>query len=124
MYQFINSQGQVVKTKTVKEFAQLAGLRESNARSLACGHLKRLKGWLSTHPSARKYRKRWCSVLVNSKDGTRHTLGQTVSGFARAHNLCVGELYKLINGRKCMYRHWCLEKTLQLAHSAVAGSIF
>jgi hypothetical protein len=124
MYSWINNKGETIRTKTIKEFAQMAGLRESNARSLACGCIKRLKGWLSTHPSARKYRKRWRTVLVNSKDGTRQNIGQTVSGFARAHNLCKNELYKLINGRKFMYRHWCLETTLQLAHSKIADAHF
>ena len=126
MFTFISPIGECVKTSNLRHFAVQHSLPYSHVRDLACGRFQCYKGWLS--PKARrKRRKRFTTVLVNTVDGTRHTLGQTVSGFARAHNLCVNELYKLINGRKWMYRHWCLEKTLQLiegAHCPVADEYF
>jgi hypothetical protein len=121
MYSWINSEGQTIVTKTVKEFAQLAGLRESNARSLACGYYNSFKGWLSPKAS-RKRRSRFLKVLVNPREGKREILGPTITAFSRAHGLCESEVYKLINcPGKLMYRGWCLESTHQLAHSAVAG---
>jgi len=117
MFTFISPNGDVVKSKNLRHFSAQHSLPYSHVRDLACGRFQCYRGWLSPK-ATRKRRKRFTTVLVNSKDGTRHTLGQTVSGFARAHNLCANELYKLINGRKWMYRHFCLEKTLQLVEGA------
>jgi hypothetical protein len=123
MYQWINSFGEKLCTHTIKEFAQLSGLRESNARSLACGYYNTFKGWLSPK-AGRKRRKRFLSVLVNPREGKRQILGPTITGFARSHGLCESEVYKLINCRgKIMYRGWCLEATHQLAHCSVADNI-
>ena len=41
MYSWIDSSGQTIKTKTVKEFSALTGMRESNAISLAAGPTRR-----------------------------------------------------------------------------------
>ena len=122
MFKFISPQGQVVKTKSLRDFAVQHSLPYSHVKDLNCGIMKRYRGWLSTHPSARKYRKRFLTVLVNTLTGERCILGQAVTRFAKAHGLCLSELSKLVNGHKFMYRHWCLESTLQLTQSDVADS--
>jgi len=119
MYSFISPTGETVKTKTIKQFAEQYGFRESNARSLACGHYKRLKGWCSTSPKAKKARERFQTVLINPDLGIREALGQRVTRFAERHHLCKSELYKLINGRQIGYRGWFLERTLKLAQHVV-----
>jgi hypothetical protein len=119
MHTFIAPTGEKIKTKTIKEFAQKAGMHESHARDLACGFYKRFHGYCSTHRKARKERARFLTVLVNPKLGKREILGQTVKGFAEKHHLCVNELHKLILGRKIVYRGWMLERTQLLAQGAI-----
>ena len=112
MPSFISPTGQIITTKTNKEFAQTYGFRESNVRSLACGWYRRFKGWCSMHPRAKKERERFMTVLVNTKTGIRSILGQTISGFAKAHSLSKQALCQLMNGHRVIYRHWMLENTL------------
>jgi hypothetical protein len=119
MYRFINPKGEVIKTKTVKEFALQYGFAPSHARDLACGYLKKLNGWCSTHPKAKKQRERFLTVLVNPRQGKREILGRSIAHFARDHGLCMNELWKLINGRKICYRGWMLEITHQLAQGGL-----
>jgi hypothetical protein len=64
MYSFIAPTGEIIKTKTIKQFADQYGFRYSNAKSLSCGHYKTLNGWCSTSPKARRARKRFQTVLV------------------------------------------------------------
>jgi hypothetical protein len=123
MFKFYSPQGQLVKTSNLRDFAVQHSLPYSHVKDLNCGRFKRYKGWLSTHASARKYRKRFLTALVNEK-GKRHILGQTVTGFAKSYGLCLSEVSKLVNGHKLMYRGWCLEKTLQLAQGHVADAHF
>ncbi len=99
-------------------------MRESNARSLGCGLLKRFHGWCSGHKRAKKERERFLTVLVNPKEDKRQILGQTVTKFAAAHHLCKNEVYKLINRRKVAYRGWMLESTYLQAQNAITGTIF
>jgi hypothetical protein len=113
MYSFIAPTGELVKTKTIKQFADQYGFRYSNARSLSCGYYKTLKGWCSPSPTARRARKRFQTVLVNPFLGIREVLGQRVTSFAERHHLCKSELYKLINGRQIGYRGWFSERTLK-----------
>ena len=112
MYSFISPEGTTIKTKTIKEFADRFNLRYSNAKTLACGYRTRLQGFCSTHPRAKEARKRFMLVLVNTKTGVRSILGQTISGFAKAHSLCKNTLCQLINGHRVIYRDWMLENTL------------
>jgi hypothetical protein len=121
MFKFYSPQGQLVKTSNLRDFAVQHSLPYSHVKDLNCGRFKRYKGWLSTHPSARKYRKRFLTVLVNTRTGERSILGQAVTRFAKAHGLCLCELSKLINGHKMIYRGWCFESTLKLAHAYFAG---
>ncbi len=124
MYSWMNAQGQTIKTKTIGEFVQISNFRPSNAKSLACAHYLSLNGWVSGHRRAARKRKRWSTVLINTRTNERCVLGPSVTSFAQAHNLCTGDLYKLINRRKVCYRGWMLESTLKLAQEPVAGSIF
>jgi len=124
MYSFISPTGETVKTKTIKQFADQYGFRYSNARSLACGHYQRLKGWCSTSSTAKKARERFQTVLVNPNLGVRDVLGQNFTDFAKKHHLAVNDVYQLVNARLICYRGWMLEKTLKLAHSAIpVGSL-
>lgn len=120
MYSFISPEGQRVKTKTVKEFALKYGFTHSMARSLACGYRARLRGWCSTAKRAKKHRDRFTTVLVNTRTGERSILGSSIKSFAEKRNLCMNELWKLVNGRKLIYRHWCLQKTLDSANGTLA----
>lgn len=117
MHTWIDKDGNLVKTRTIKEFAQLAGLRESNARSLACGHFKRFKNWCSTHRRAKRHRKRFTTALVHCLTGRRAIIGQSVTAFCRAHNLSTGHVHKLLAGEKLFYRGWCLASTLELTQA-------
>jgi hypothetical protein len=122
MFKFISPQGQVVKTKSLRDFAVQHSLPYSHVKDLNCGIMKRYRGWLSTHPSARKYRKRFLTVLVNTLTGERCILGQAVTRFAKAHGLCLSELSKLVNGHKLCYKGWILESTLKLTQGHVADA--
>ena len=124
MYSWLNAQGQTIKTKTIAEFVQLTGFRPSNAKSLACAHYLSLNGWVSGHRRAARKRKRWSTVLINTKTNERCVLGPSVTAFARAHNVCKGDLYKLINHRKLCAKGWILESTLKLTQGAVADECF
>ena len=64
------------------------------------------------------------TVLFNAKTGEKSIIGQTVSNFAKAHGLCKNELYKLVNGRKPIYRNWMLQKTHDAAFSQIADADF
>ena len=61
------------------------------------------------------------TVLVNTKTGVRTILGQTISGFAKAHGLCKNTLCQLINGYRVIYRDWTLETTLMALGEMTAG---
>lgn len=111
MYKFISPEGRVVEARTIKEFAETYGFRESNVRSLACGYNATLKGWCSTNKKAATRRKRFMTELLNVKTGERSILGKAVTEFAKARGLCVNELYKLVNRRKLIYRNWVLAST-------------
>ena len=113
----------LINTRTVKEFAEQYGFEHSYARNLACGWTMVAKGWCSTAPKARKRRARFLTRLCNLKTGEEGVLGATITGFARAHDLCVSELNKLICGRQLFYRNWVKSKTLNLAEGVVAGQI-
>jgi hypothetical protein len=122
MYSWLNSQGKILKTKTIGEFIQLTGFRPSNAKSLACGHYLSLNGWCSGHRRAARKRKRWTTTLINTRTNERCVLGPSVTSCARDHNLCTGDLYKLINHRKVCYKGWMLESTLKLTQGGVADA--
>jgi hypothetical protein len=122
MYRWINETGETITTKSLKEFATTYAVRDSIARSLACGSRTRYRQWCSTSPRAKKQRQRFTTTLVNTKTGQKCLLGRSVKHFARQHGLCFNELSKLINHRKILYRGWCLEKTLELASGNLADA--
>ena len=124
MYTFISPTGETIKTKTVKEFADMAGMRQSNARSLACGYMTRFKGYCSSHIRAGKAKARFLTVLVNPKQGKREIVGQTVKAFAEWHRLCANEVYKIILGRRLIYRGWMLEQTHLIAQRPISAADF
>lgn len=119
MYRWIDSQGQVHKTRTVKEFAEKYNFPESLARSLACGQRSRLRGWCSTSkkPKVRKHRERFLTRLVNTKTGETTILGPSVKKFARDRGLSLQGLSELINRRVAMYRGWMLQTTHELIYA-------
>ena len=117
MYRWIDKDNNTVTTNTVKEFAQMTGMRESNARSLACGHFKRFKNWCSTHRRAKRHRKRFTTELVHTFSGRKAIIGKSVVAFCRAQNLSTGHVHKLLSGEKLFYRGWCLAATLELAQA-------
>jgi hypothetical protein len=121
MYSFISPNNEVIKTNTVKAFAKQYGFNYSSARNLACGHQKTMLGWCSTNKRAKRVRTRFQTVLVNTKTGERKILGQSLTQFARDNHLCMNELWKLLNGRKIMYRGWTLEKSVMAAAGVLGG---
>lgn len=117
-YKFYSPQGQLVKTKSLRDFAVQHSLPYSHVKDLNCGRMKRYRGWLSTHKSARKYRKRFLTVLVNTQTSERCIVGQAVTRFAKAHGLSNKNLYGLLNGKRLAYKNWCLQQTLALLEEA------
>ena len=117
-YKFYSPDGQLVKTANLRDFAEKHSLPYSHVKDLNCGRFKRYRGWLSTHASARKYRKRFLTMLVNTRTGERCILGQAVTRFAKAHSLSSKNVYGLLNGKRLAYKSWCLERTLELIGEA------
>jgi len=118
MYRWINSKGEVIKTRTIKEFSEKYSMSYSMAKSLHCGSRVRIRGFCSTSPKAkaRKYRKRFLTKLVNTKTGEECILGPSVKKFASERALSLQGLSELINGRVHIYRDWVLKKTLEAAN--------
>ena len=121
MYSWISPDGNLIKTRTIKEFAEHYGFEYSYARNLACGWTMVAKGWCSTAPIAKRKRERFLTRLKNIRTGEERVLGASITGFAKSENLCVSELNKLISGRQLYYRNWVKTKTLYLAEGVVAG---
>src|SRR3954452_12232432 len=111
MYRWINESGETVRTSTVREFCDLAGISHGNARNLACGHRTRHGPWCSTAPKARRQRERFLTGLVNTRTGERFILGRSVKHFANTHGLSFRGLSTLVNGSCVAWNGWVLEKT-------------
>ena len=124
MRKWISPEGQIVETKTIKEFAEKFGVRESTARRLACGDRNMSHGWCSTHRRARKARERFMTVLRNTKTGERKIVGQFVTRFATENGLCINDTYGLLSGRLIMYKHWVVDRAYQLTTSAIGDRNF
>jgi len=122
MYSFIDSQGKIVKTKTIREFAEKYNFPECLARSLASGYRSRLRGWCSTSkkPRVKKHRERFLTRLVHRPTGSTEILGSSITHFARRHDLCENEVWKLVNGLKIQYRGWILQKSLDAVNLGLA----
>lgn len=116
-YKFINSNGELIKTRTIKEFSERYSMSYSLAKSLHCGLRVRIGGFCSTSPKpkARKYRRRFLTKLVNTKTAEECILGPSVKKFAVDHGLSLQGLSELVNGRVHIYRNWVLKKTLEAA---------
>lgn len=123
MPSFISPTGEIVRTKTPKDFALKFGFSEGCARALSCGYRARLNGWCSTHKRAKKHRDRFTTVLINTQ-GTRTILGPSIRAFCRKWNLNAGELGRLLAGQSVMYRGWCLEKTWEIINAPAADRNF
>jgi len=122
MYHWQNINGTKIKTRTIKEFSDITGLRLSNCQSLACGHYQTLRGWISPSKKAKKRKERLLRRLVNTITGEVKTLGISANAFARDHGLCENELWKLLRGHKVAYRHWVTESTYLATQTHLAGA--
>ena len=114
-YKFIHQTGAIVETRTIAEFSRLTGMRYSNAKSLACGHYQTLHGWLSPN-APKKRRKRFTTVLRNIRTNERAIVGKSITSFAAHHDVCMNDVWKVVNGEKLAAKGWVLEKSLELAH--------
>jgi hypothetical protein len=123
MYSWINQDGSVLQTDTIKQFCEISGFCPSSARTLAAGIRGRLRGWCSTAKRAKKQRDRFTLVLVHTPTGVRKFLGPSVKKFAKEHGLCLNELSRLINRRSRKYRGWILQRTLDAIDGNTADSI-
>lgn len=124
MCRWLNSKGEVIRTRTIREFAERFGMSVGVARQLHSGQRSRIQGFCSMAPKAKRHRKRFLTTLVNTRTGARLMVGKSVRQLARDTGLCLNELYKLINGRKLMYRGWCLERALEVISDPIAdGSV-
>jgi hypothetical protein len=124
MPSFINSEGNTITTRTIKEFQTLANMPYCLARALALGKRGRLRGWCSTAKRAKRQRERFMTVLVHKDTGVSKILGQSVKKFARDHGLCLNELSRLVNGKCVMYRGWILKSTLDAMSGNPADAHF
>jgi hypothetical protein len=124
MYKWIDSNGKIVKTKTIREFSDKYGINYSHAKTLACGLRSKHKGWCSTSPRAKKARERFTTVLLNLRTGEREIVGQSPKKFALNHSLCPNELLKLLNKHRIIYRDYCLASTLDAAYGQMAAQNF
>jgi len=124
MHSFISPTGEVVKTKTLREFTTLSGMKMNCARSLSCGRRSRNHGWFSTHPKTRRQRDRFFTVLVNTVTGEKMTVGDSIKSRAKEHGLGHNALVQLVNGHRFIFRHWMLEKTLKIVDRPIPASHF
>jgi len=113
-YKWLSPNGDIIKTKTIREFANLTGMRYSNARSLACASLLSLHGYVAVHPKTKAKRKRMLTELLNTRTGQRQRLGCSAKEFAAKNGICKSELHKLLCGRKISIRDWTLASTADL----------
>ena len=111
---FISPTGEVIRTSSLKQFADKYGLRHSNVQSLACGHFSTLKGFCSTHPKVKKRRERVTTVLHDTKSEQDYVLGANMKTFAKAHNICYNDLSKLLTGRRIACKGYVLRKTWEM----------
>lgn len=103
MYSFLDNTGNVIKTRSVREFSDRHSLPYKSALSLASGRRARLCGYCSTHPRAKKLRERFTTTLLNLKTGERKILGPSVKKFAKDHDLSLQGLSELVNRRVLAY---------------------
>lgn len=122
-YSWIAPDGGKFTTRSIREFSELTGIRYSNATSLACGYRQSLRGYVGMSKRAAKKRKRWTTVLVNTRTGLRQRLGHSIKSFAERHDVCGNDLCKLLNGHKISVKGWVLEKTWNLTHGDIADGI-
>jgi hypothetical protein len=124
MYQWTDSQGRTVETKTIADFARMTGIRYSNAKSLACGIQQTLRGWLS--PKAQKKRReRFNTVLRNIRTGERVIVGAAITSLAKRIGVCENDLWKVVcgYGGKLAIKGWTLERSWGSAFGPLAGNI-
>ena len=124
MYQWKNSQGEKIKTKTIADFARITGIRYSNAKSLACGLHHTLRGWLS--PKApKKRRQRFNTALRNIYTNEQVIVGASLTTLAKRIGVCHNDLWKVVRGfdGKLAIKGWALERSCKLARGGLAGNI-
>jgi hypothetical protein len=125
MYQWTNSQGETIKTKTIADFSRITGIRYSNAKSLACGLRHTQRGWLS--PKApKKRRRRFNTALRNIYTNERVIVGASLTSLAKRIGVCDNDLWKVVRGYggKLAIKGWALERSLQSASGGLASNIF
>ena len=117
MYRWIDSRGEVINTRTIKEFSESANMPYRSARALATGYRSKIKGWCSTSRKAKPARQRFTTRLVNTKTGQSEIVGPSAKAIAKRIGVCYNDLVKLLNGHKIMVKGWAMEQTLRLAHA-------
>lgn len=105
--------GDIIKTKTIREFSERFGMSVGVARQLHSGQRPRAHGFCSMAAKAKKQRKRFMTKLVYTVTGETKILGASVMHFAREHGLSLQGLSELVNRRVPIYRHWVLADTME-----------
>lgn len=123
MCRWLNSEGEVIETRTIREFAERFGMSVGVARQLHSGQRSRIRGFCSMAKRAKPQRNRFLTAIVNVKSGDRRIVGQSVRRLAEDLGLCKNELHKVLCGRKIMCRHWCLEKTWKAVNESLADAV-
>lgn len=113
MFTVISPTGESVSAKSVKEFAKQYNFPRASAQALFRGQRSRIHGWCSTHQNAKRHRLRFLMKLCHLPTGRECILGQSITGFAKKHDLCMNEVWKLVNGYdgKFVCRGWVTEAT-------------
>jgi hypothetical protein len=123
MYSFLDITGNLIKTRSIREFSDRHSLPYNSARSLASGRRARLRGFCSTHPRAKKLRERFTTTLVNLQTGERKILGPSIKKFAKDHDLSLQGLSELVNRRVLAYRGLTLARSVDLADAHTPSKV-
>ncbi len=113
MYKFISPTGEIVKTKSVKEFAIKNNIPYEAAKRLSSGTTGVAYGWCSTHPKAKKKKERFLTKFVNIETGEQHQIGESFNAIINKHKLNHRNLTKLVKGQITCYKNWVLDKTYE-----------
>ena len=114
MAEFLNPNGNKVKTDNLSQFCRENGLKYDSMLKLHLGYKFTNYGWQSLHPKARRRRKRPAIVNINTME--RYEVKNLKETAARL-NLDVCNLSTFLQGRKPMYKHFVLEKCLNLINN-------
>ena len=118
MYTFISPKGKHVRFKTVKEFAKATNMNYGLAKALSGGFRSTALGWCSTHPRAKKRRKQFMTLVINTITGEESIIGCNAIAFAEKHQLGPTAFNQLINGKRIAYKNWMLKKTYDKVYNS------